>query len=78
MLQTVAQRQSAILRFVFHADHKYYKKHGLYDFPRRSLGTRLQEAWYRLLLCIPGFRKEFRRRIRTEMIRPLEKVVDEA
>ena len=68
----------ASLRFVFHADHKYYKKHGLYDFPRRSLGTRLQEAWYRLLLHIPGFRKEFRRRIRTEMIRPLEKVVAEA
>ena len=68
----------ASLRFVFHADHKYYKEHGLYDFPRRSLGIRLTEAWYRLLLHIPGFRKEFRRRLRTEMIRPLEKVVEEA
>jgi len=68
----------ASLRFVFHADHRYYKKHGLYDFPRRSLGTRLQEAFYRLLLHLPGFRKEFLRRMRTEMIRPLEKVLEEA
>ena len=32
------------LRFVFHADHRYYQRHGLYDFPRRSLKTRLTEC----------------------------------
>ena len=30
----------AELRFVFRQDHRYYKSHGLYDFPKRSLKTR--------------------------------------
>jgi hypothetical protein len=68
----------ASLRFVFPRDHEYYKKHGLYDFPRRSLKTRFSESFMRLLLKFPRFRKEFKGRIRTEMVKPLEKVVEEA
>jgi multimeric flavodoxin WrbA len=66
------------LRFVFHRDHAYYKQHGLYDFPRRSLTRKLHETFIRLLLMFPGFRKEFKTRIRAEMVKPLEKVVEEA
>jgi multimeric flavodoxin WrbA len=68
----------ASLRFVFHRDHAYYKRHGLYDFPRRSIKRRLQGSFMRLMLMFPGFRKEFRTRIRAEMVKPLEKVVEEA
>ncbi len=64
------------LRFVFHADHRYYKQHGLYDFPRRSLKQRLMTAAVTLLTKIPPFRKKFLQRIRTEMIKPLERIVD--
>ena len=32
------------LRLVFRADHRYYRSHGLYDFPARSLKTRLSEG----------------------------------
>jgi len=66
------------LRFVFPADHRYYRSHGLYDFPRRSLATRLSEAWMRLLLRIPAYRREFQRRIRTEMVKPLERAVEKS
>jgi multimeric flavodoxin WrbA len=66
------------LRVVFQADHNYYKEHGLYDFPRRSLKTRLSDAFFTLLLKIPKFRNEFFKRTRTEMIKPLEKVVEDA
>jgi len=66
------------LRFVFHRDHEYYKKHGLYDFPHRSLKRRVNEAFMRLMLRFPGFRKEFKTRIRSGMVKPLEKVVEEA
>jgi hypothetical protein len=45
------------LRFVFRADHRYYKRHGLYDFPRRSLKTRITEAIFTPLLLIPAFRR---------------------
>jgi multimeric flavodoxin WrbA len=66
----------AELRFLFRQDHRYYKSHGLYDFPRRSLKTRIVDAGFALLLLIPGFRREFRKRIREEMIKPLQKVVE--
>jgi hypothetical protein len=49
------------LRFMFHADYKYYKKHGLIDFPQRSMITRLVH------LLIPIMRiKPIKRRIQSE------------
>lgn len=68
----------ARLRFVFRRDHRYYRKNGLYDFPRRSFKTRITDGLFTLLLLIPGFRREFRRRIREEMVKPLQKVVEKA
>ena len=67
----------ASLRFLFHRDHEYYKKHGLYDFPRRSLKMRWSDSLMRLMLTFPGFRKEFKARIRSGMIKRLEKVIEE-
>ncbi len=66
------------LRLVFRADHRYYRSHGLYDFPTRNLKTRLGEGVLSLLLKIPSFRKEFCRRIKDEMVKPLTKVVEES
>ena len=68
----------AELRLVFRKDHQYYKTHGLYDFPKRSLKTKLFHTTITLLLLLPGFRKEFRKRIRDEMVKPLQKVVEES
>ena len=68
----------ARLRLVFRQDHRYYKKHGLYDFPKRSLKTRITGGLFTVLLLIPGFRREFRKRIREEMVKPLQKVVEKA
>jgi len=67
----------AHMRLVFQADHRYYQRHGFYDFPKRSVGTRLREAIYCLLLKIPAFRREFRKRIKQEMVKPLAKLVDD-
>jgi len=64
------------LRLVFQADHRYYRQHGLYNFPKRSLKTRLSEGVLTLLTKIPAFRREFRKRIKTEMIKPLEKMLE--
>jgi multimeric flavodoxin WrbA len=68
----------AHLRFLFRQDHRYYKTHGLYDFPKRSLKTRLTDGLFTLLFLIPAFRREFRKKIREEMIKPLQKVVEKA
>ena len=64
------------LRLVFKADHRYYRSHGLYNFPTRSLKTRLSDGIMSLLLTIPGYRREFRKRIKDEMVKPLAKVLE--
>lgn len=64
------------LRMVFHADHRYYKQHGLYDFPRRGLKMRLTNLLVAWLTKIPSFRREFLKRIKAEMVKPLEKALE--
>lgn len=64
------------LRSVFPADHRYYKRHGLYDFPARDAKTRIRDTLLVLLNKIPSFRRQFRQRIKTEMLRPLEEVLE--
>ncbi|MEN6622054.1 MAG: NAD(P)H-dependent oxidoreductase [Smithella sp.] len=63
------------IRFVFQADHRYYKKHGFYDFPQKDFKTQGINLVLCTLMKIPAFRKEFKKRIKTEMIKPLQNVV---
>jgi multimeric flavodoxin WrbA len=65
------------LRFPFQADHQFYKKHNLYDFPQRKYKTRVINSILILLTKIPSMRKEiYRKRMKEEMLKPLQKVVD--
>lgn len=66
------------LRTAFRADHRYYRAHGFYNFPKRSIRRRLRDAMLGLLLHIPAFRKEFKKRVKKMMIEPFEKVLDDA
>lgn len=64
------------LRFPFQADHRFYRKHGMYDFPQKDYKSRITNAMLMLLTKIPSMRKEiYTRRIKTEMIKPLLKVL---
>ncbi|MCP4134234.1 MAG: flavodoxin [bacterium] len=64
------------LRFVWQADHRYYKKHGKYDFPQKKYGIRLLSALMMVLTKIPPIRKEFyTKMLKPKMIEPLEKVL---
>jgi multimeric flavodoxin WrbA len=64
------------MRFVFPQDHRYYKRHGLYDFPKRSIKRRITEAFFGLLLKLPAFRRAFQAKMKEGMIRPLADVVE--
>jgi multimeric flavodoxin WrbA len=65
------------LRFPFQADHRFYKKHHLYDFPHRDYKARLMNSILILLTKMPSMRKEiYRKRIKEEMLKPLQKVVN--
>ncbi len=65
------------LRFPFQADHSFYKKHRLYDFPQRKYKARFINAMLILLTKIPSMRKEiYRKRIKEEMVKPFRKILN--
>jgi len=65
------------LRFPFQADHKYYRKHGIYDFPQKDRKARITNTILILLTKIPKMRKEiYSKRMKEESIKPLQKVVE--
>jgi multimeric flavodoxin WrbA len=65
------------LRFPFQADHRFYKKHHLYDFPHRKYKVRLINALLILLTKIPSMRKEiYHKRIKNEILKPFQRVLE--
>jgi len=64
------------LRFPFQADHRFYRRHGIYDFPQKDYKVRIINSVMMLLTKIPLMRKEiYTRRIKLEIIKPLQKVL---
>jgi multimeric flavodoxin WrbA len=47
------------LRMIWQADHRYYKKHGKYDFPQKELKLWIANPIMMALTKIPKFRKKF-------------------
>lgn len=64
------------LRPVFQVAHRYYRDHGMYDFPQNSLRTRLLATFGTFFTRLPGVRKEFFRSVKKGLLRPLEKVLE--
>ena len=64
------------LRPTFAADYRFYQKHGMYDFPQKDYRMRLIVGIFMLLEKLPAFRKEYVRRTKAEMIKPLQKIVE--
>jgi multimeric flavodoxin WrbA len=65
------------LRFPFRADHQFYKKHGIYDFPQKDYKGRIVSQILLLLTKIPAIRKEiYHKRMKEEMIKPLQKALE--
>lgn len=65
------------LRFPFDADFKFYKEHGLFDFPHDD--KRYQEFSEKMIAMIqdPQMRQEVRKALKTEMLKVYERVVEE-
>lgn len=64
------------LRFVFQSDHRYYKAHGLYDFPYKNFKMRRMNLLMTMLTKIPPFRKKFIKVLKEQMVKPLQGVVE--
>jgi len=64
------------LRFVFQADHRYYRRHGLYDFPYKKIKQRLFTTVMMTLTRIPAIRRDiYTRRMNEEMVKPYRKLL---
>ncbi|MFX0106485.1 MAG: flavodoxin family protein [Candidatus Hodarchaeota archaeon] len=63
------------MRFIFQADHRFYEKHGYYDFPQNDERAKKMNETYIPLTQNEKFRKTFYSMIKTEMIKPLKSVV---
>ena len=57
-------------RFVFQADHRYYKRRGFYDFPQKNWRMRLHNAWLTLRLKVPKTRRQIRNSLPGFMVKP--------
>ena len=57
-------------RFVFQADHRYYKKRGFYDFPQKDWRTRVQNFWLMLRFSFPKTRRQVRNTMTGFMVKP--------
>ena len=63
------------LRPVFQVAHRYYRDHGMYDFPHKSLKNWLLITGGMLFVNFPGVRKRFYESIKRDMIVPLQKIL---
>ena len=60
------------------ADHQFYKKQGIYDFPQKQWKTIWKMRLVGGLLAIPSVQKQAKGKMTQAMIAPYEKVVEQA
>jgi multimeric flavodoxin WrbA len=64
-------------RFIFTENHRYYTRHGLFDFPHSRRTMRLMGRIIVPLMRIEGFRKRFQAGMNEKMLAPLKKAAEE-
>ncbi len=65
-----------LMRGIMVADHKFYKKHGIYDFPQKKKGTLIAMLLVGKLMNSPKLRAKMGNKISEGMIAPYKKVLD--
>jgi len=57
------------------ADHKFYKKHGFYDFPQKKKGTILKMYLAGALISSPKVKSKMGNKLYEGMLAPYKKVL---
>lgn len=57
-------------------DHKFYKKHGFYDFPQKKVGERLKMKLVGYLLSIPFVKMKIGGNMQEIVVKPYKKVIE--
>ncbi|MCD8148725.1 MAG: NAD(P)H-dependent oxidoreductase [Clostridiales bacterium] len=66
-----------IMRGLMRADHKFYKQHGIYDFPQKKRGQMLMMIAVGALMNNPKLRAKAGKQINEGMIAPYRKVLEQ-
>jgi len=61
------------MKFVFWADHQFYKVHDHYDFPQKELKLKVVNTVFPQLMKVPSFRKKMQQDMTTFMVKPFER-----
>lgn len=67
-----------VMQGLMKADHRFYKEHGIYDFPQKQRERIWQMRLIGTLLSIPSVQKKAKGQMTTAMIAPYQKVVEQA
>ncbi len=65
-----------LMRGIMVADHKFYKKHGIYDFPQKKKGTLIAMILVGKLMNNKKLRKKLGGKINEGMVAPYKKVLE--
>nr|WP_319539107.1 NAD(P)H-dependent oxidoreductase [uncultured Methanospirillum sp.] len=66
------------LRPIFRADHRYYKSHGLYDFPQYQYRKRFSRFFFSLLMGLPFVQKKIKPAMKDQMAKPFDRIFSES
>lgn len=64
-----------VMRGLMRADHKFYKKHGIYNFPHKRRGRIMQMQLVGLLMSIPAVRKKAGNKMTEAILKPFKDVI---
>lgn len=67
-----------VMRGLMKADHKFYKKHGVYDFPQKQRGRMFFIMFVGSLMSNPKIQKKMGNKMNEGMIAPYKKVIEKA
>lgn len=67
-----------VMQGMMKADHKFYKKHGIYDFPQKQKKRIVQMKLVGALIAIPSVQQKMKGQMNRYIIGPYEKVVEQA
>jgi hypothetical protein len=65
-----------LMRGMMKADHRFYKKHGLYDFPQKKFGTALKMYLVGALISSPKIKAKMGNKMNEGIIAPYKKVLN--
>lgn len=67
-----------LMQGIMKADHKFYKKNGIYDFPQKRRGYIMKMKLAGTLMSMPSVQKKMKGKMNDFIIGPYKKVIEEA